>query len=122
MYLKLISGIKFDVCKFLGVGTDYCGVSNLGGNLFDLDTRVSFFFNIVLLMLGIVSVAVGIMGGYNIITSGGDVEKKKKGINTIKYLVVGLVVSLLSYFIVNLVMILLTGKGIVQSIYILIIS
>lgn len=69
-------------------------------------TRIS---NTVLMVVGIISVFMLIMGGLRYILSGGDSKKVTDAKNTILYAIIGLIISILSYAIVNFV---LTAVGI----------
>lgn len=60
--------------------------------------------NIVLGIVGVVAVVMMIMGGISFITSQGDAGKVTKARNTILYGVVGLIVALLAFAIVNFVL------------------
>ena len=60
--------------------------------------------NIVLSVLGIIAVIVIIIGGFTYMTSAGDAAKLTKAKNTILYGIVGLVIALLAYAIVNFVL------------------
>ena len=69
-----------------------------------LMNRVSNIISVVLGVLGLVAVVVIIIGGISFITSQGDSSKVTKARNTILYGVVGLVIALLAYAIVNFVL------------------
>ena len=60
--------------------------------------------NALLFILGAVSVIVIILAGITYTTSGGDPELVKKAMNSLRYSVIGLVVALLAYAIVNFVL------------------
>lgn len=60
--------------------------------------------NVALGVLGLVAVIVIIIGGVTYVTSQGEAAKVTKAKNTIIYGVVGLVVSLLAFAIVNFVL------------------
>lgn len=60
--------------------------------------------NVVLGVVGFVAVAMIIMGGISYTTSQGDAAKTTKARNTILYGVVGLVIALLAFAIVNFVL------------------
>lgn len=60
--------------------------------------------NIVLGVLGIVAVLVIVVGGLMYTTSGGDMAKVNKAKEVIKYAIIGLVVALLAWAIVNFVL------------------
>ena len=59
--------------------------------------------NIILTVLGIVSVIMIVVGGFQYVTSGGDTNKVTTAKNTILYSVIGVVVALLAAFIVQYV-------------------
>ena len=60
--------------------------------------------NVALSVLGLVAVIMIIMGGFSFMTSTGDATKVTKAKNTILYGVVGLVIALLAFAIVNFVL------------------
>ena len=77
-------------------------VGDGNGNLVEL---VQNIINAVVLVLGIVAVIVIILGGVQYMTSSGDAAKVKKAKDTILYGVIGLIVCVLAYAIVNFVII-----------------
>lgn len=68
-----------------------------------LDTNVNNILNAIIGALGIVAVIVIIIGGVTYMTSGGDAGKVKTAKNTILYGVIGLVICVLAFAIVNFV-------------------
>ena len=58
---------------------------------------------VVIGVLGIVTVAIIILGGVQYVTSVGDSQKVKKAKDTILYGVIGLVIAILAFAIVNFV-------------------
>lgn len=60
--------------------------------------------NVVLGVLGLVAVMMIILGGFNYMTSQGEPSKTAKARNTILYGVVGLLIALLAFAIVNFVL------------------
>ena len=60
--------------------------------------------NVALAVLGLVAVVMIIIGGFNYMTSSGDTAKVTKARNTILYGVIGLVIALLAFAIVNFVL------------------
>jgi len=60
--------------------------------------------NVIVGVIGFVAVIMMIMGGISFVTSQGDASKVAKARNTILYGVVGLVVALLAFAIVNFVL------------------
>ena len=59
--------------------------------------------NVILLIVGIVSVVMLIYGGLRYILSGGDSKKVTDAKNTIMYALIGLIISILAFAIVNFV-------------------
>jgi len=70
----------------------------------DLQVTVGDVLNVVFGVIAIVSVVFIIIGGINYSTSQGDGAKVKKAKDTILYGIIGLVVSLLAFAIVNFVL------------------
>ncbi len=64
-------------------------------------TRIT---NLILASIGIISIVMIIIGGIRYIVSGGDSKKVTDAKNTILYAIIGLVICLLSYAIVNFVL------------------
>ena len=60
--------------------------------------------NAVIFIIGIIAVIMVILGGVTYATSQGDPGKVKKGKDTILYGIIGLVVALLAFAIVNFVL------------------
>lgn len=73
-------------------------------NTTNLLSTVSTILNVVLGVVGLVAVVVMILGGIGFVTSQGDAGKVTKARNTILYGLVGLVVALLAFAIVNFVL------------------
>lgn len=69
----------------------------------DLWGNVQSIINAIIGALGIVAVVIIIIGGVNYMTSSGDAGKVKKAKDTILYGVIGLVVCVLAFAIVNFV-------------------
>lgn len=70
----------------------------------DLMKTINTIINVVLGILGILAVAYIIYGGFMFTTAAGDPAKTKKARETIMYGVIGLVVALLAFAIVNFVL------------------
>lgn len=64
-------------------------------------TRIS---NTALLIIGLVSVIMLLYGGLRYVTSGGDNKKVTDAKNTVLYAIIGLIISILAYAIVNFVL------------------
>ncbi len=87
---------------FLGTGDD--GINPGGAVDRDLMTTIKQVINVVIGIIGMLAVIMIIMGGISFVTSQGDTAKVAKARNTILYGVVGLVVALLAFAIVNFVL------------------
>ena len=74
-----------------------------GGNGKGLDTTVKDIINVVLYVVGILAVVMVIIGGVKYTTSGGDSGAVTSAKNTILYGIIGLVIAILAYAIVNFV-------------------
>ncbi len=70
----------------------------------DLMKTLNTIINVIVGVVGFVSVAMIVIGGISFATSQGDTSKTTKARNTILYGVVGLVVALLAFAIVNFVL------------------
>ena len=80
--------------------TDMTNKSNTN----DLMKTVNQIINIVIGVIGFAAVAMTIYGGVQYTTSAGDPGKVKKAKDTIMYGIVGLVVAILAFAIVNFVL------------------
>jgi len=87
---------KLDGCK------EYEDIAKNGQT--DLTSVVKTIINVVIGVVGFVAVFMMIIGGISFITSQGDAAKVTKARNTILYGVVGLVVAILAFAIVNFVL------------------
>jgi hypothetical protein len=61
------------------------------------------FLNVAIPILGVVILVVIILGAYKILTSGGDPKAVEAGKNTITYAVLGLIVAISGWFIINFI-------------------
>ncbi len=78
-------------------------VDPVNGGGTDLVADVTGIINAVIAVLGIACVVVLIIGGVNYMTSSGDTGKVKKAKDTILYAIIGLVICVLAFAIVNFV-------------------
>lgn len=69
----------------------------------DLVGSITTILNAVIAILGIVCVVFIILGGITYMTSAGDAGKVKKGRDTILYGIIGLIICVLAFAIVNFV-------------------
>jgi hypothetical protein len=74
-----------------------------GGKKVSLGTLIKTVVNVLLYILGAVAVIMIVIGGIKYTTSNGDASSVTSAKNTIMYAVVGLIVALMAYAIVNFV-------------------
>ena len=74
-----------------------------------LESQIGVILNAIIGVIGIVAVIMIILGGISYTTSQGDPGKTKKARDTILYGVIGLIVVLLAFAIVNFVLGALAG-------------
>jgi len=81
------------------------GINAAKGNLqtTSLTDSVANVTNIMITIIGIVSVIMLIIGGFRYVLSGGDQKGTSAAKDTILYAIIGVVVALLSYSIMNFV-------------------
>lgn len=73
------------------------------GNTTDLPGMIKTIINVLLFVIGAVSVIMIVVGGIKYTTSNGDSNAVKSAKDTILYAIIGVVVSLLAFAIVNFV-------------------
>ena len=81
-----------------------CVDSTIAGDDFELTGILSTIINVIIGVVGFIAVVMMILGGISFITSQGDAAKVTKAKNTILYGVVGLIVAMLAFAIVNFVL------------------
>ncbi len=83
-------------------GDEVSGASgNMNKGLVDVLNSV---ITVIVGALGFVAVAMVVVGGVTYATSQGDATKTKKAMNTILYGIVGVIVAMLAYAIVNFIL------------------
>ena len=85
-------------------------VDKVGDGQDTLVSNITTILNAVVAVLGLVCVVVMIIGGVNYMTSAGDAGKVKKAKDTILYGLIGLVVCVLAFALVNFVIANLLGQ------------
>jgi hypothetical protein len=84
------------------------GVNSVGGtdsgNDITLGARIKTIVNILLFVLGAVAVVMIVIGGVRYTTSNGEASQVKGAKDTILYSVIGLIVAIMSYAIVNFIL------------------
>lgn len=93
-----------DIVKSFAIDRQYIDAAGKDNDTGDLMTTVNTIINVALGVIGLVAVVMIIMGGLSYTTSAGDAAKVKKAKDTIMYGVIGLVVALLAFAIVNFVL------------------
>ncbi len=64
---------------------------------------ITWIINTMLLFAGIVAVVFTIIGGYQYISAGGNAEQAEKGKTTVINAIIGVVIIILSYVIINVI-------------------
>lgn len=95
--------MKDIITRLAATTSNLPGVDPVGDKQDNLVQVVTNIINVIIGVLGIVAVIVIIMGGVSYMTSSGDAAKVKKAKDTILYGVIGLVVCVLAFAIVNFV-------------------
>lgn len=70
----------------------------------DANSLINTIVNLMIFFIGVVAVIVIIVSGFTYVTSNGNKEQVTKAKNTLTYAIVGLVVAILAYAIVNWVL------------------
>lgn len=92
------------VCEMKGqVSDEVYRAAGCGDNKGELKNVVITIINAIIAVSGIVAVIFVIVGGINYMTSTGEPQKTKKAKDTILYACIGLVITALSFAIVNFV-------------------
>lgn len=85
-------------------GINTATTSEMKGKSIDGDSGlIKTVVNVLLWAVGILSVIMIIFSGFRYITSAGDASKTKSAQSTLTYSVVGLIVAIMAYAIVNMV-------------------
>ncbi len=92
---------KSTVCQSLGSNA---GCTTDPNGSVSLNKVIKTVVNVLSLVVGLVAVIMVIVGGFKMITSGGDSNKLSSGRNTVLYAIVGLVVVATAQFIVQFVL------------------
>ena len=90
-------------------GVSASNTGNVPENIDGNDGLVTKVVNILLWAIGLISVIMIIIGGIRYATSNGDSNAVTAAKNTIMYAVIGLVIAIFAYAIVNFVLVQITG-------------
>ena len=85
------------------------GCPETGGNNDQLKAVITGILNGIIAVSGLVAVVFVVIGGINYMTSAGDTTKLEKAKKTILYAVIGIVITVLAFAIVNFVITNLIG-------------
>lgn len=88
----------------VGGGVNCAGNATTGGSLFGASGIVTNVINTMIFVTGIVAVVFIIIGGIRYIVSQGDEKSINGAKNTILYAVIGLIIAILAFAIVNFVL------------------
>lgn len=104
-----IPGVSFAECDTSSgldatTGANCAQGNNTPSDLFDGDDSIfKNVVNILLFLVGAISVIMLIFGGIKYVTSGGSQEQVTSAKNTIMYAIIGIIVALLAYAVVSFV-------------------
>ena len=97
-----------EICKGSGGtwngSTQTCTNPNAGGSLFGKGSLFENIINVMLFVVGAIAVIMIIIGGIRYIVSAGDSNAVQGAKNTIMYAIIGLIVAVLAYALVNFVL------------------
>lgn len=79
------------------------GSNNARTGATDIDAVIKSVTNLLLFLVGAVSVIMLVLGGFKYVTSNGNADQIKSAKNTIMYAVIGLVVAIVAYAAVDFV-------------------
>ncbi|MDR2336834.1 MAG: pilin [Candidatus Nomurabacteria bacterium] len=99
----MILGRGIAMASPLQDGANAARGDGIPATLFDEGGVFTQITNTILVIVGIISVFMLIFGGLRYILSGGDSKKVVDAKNTIMYAIIGLIIVMLSYAIVNFV-------------------
>ena len=84
-------------------GPDACKNNAAGQNSCSLTDNIQIIVNVLLFVIGAVAVVMIIIGGIRYVTSDGDSSRITSAKNTILYSVIGLIIALLAFALVNFI-------------------
>lgn len=92
-------------CANAPAGDPVCASNNSGQQLFGANSFWTNIVNTMIFIVGTVSVLMIVVGGLRYVLSGGDSSATTSAKNTILYAIIGVVVALMAYAIINFVVI-----------------
>ena len=110
--LMAVGGAAVGTVAPVGAASSYQNMRNLITNTQSgagvpsttLENFIGIIINVVLAVVGLVSVFMIILGGFTYMTSQGDAAKVKRGKDTLLYGIIGLIIALVAFAIVNFVL------------------
>lgn len=81
-------------------GSEFCKAADAD----DANPLIQDIINLLLFLVGVASVIVIVIGGFQYVTSNGDSSKVTTAKNTVLYAVIGLIVAILATLIVNTIL------------------
>ena len=108
--LSLTAGKAFAATASVRAGAEAARADGMPAELIGPNGVFTQITNTVLYIVGIISVIMLIYGGLRYVISGGDSKKVTDAKNTILYAIIGLIVSILAFAIVNFVINAITGE------------
>lgn len=107
--MSAFAGRAYAACDLTGGAQAGADCATPKGTPTDLMAQVSVITNTLILAIGVISVIMIIVGGFRYALSAGDSKNTTAAKDTILYAVIGLVVALLAYAIMNFVLGRFTG-------------
>ena len=98
-----------DVCNQSGVPEEVRNAAGCEGTSDDLPDLIVGILNAIIAISGIIAVIFVLIGGINYMTSAGDSAKLQKAKSTILYACIGMIIAVLSFAIVNFVIVNIIG-------------
>lgn len=92
----------FDQCTDVEIESSICESSGEGGD--DLPSMAQIIVNTLLVLLGMVAVVMIVVGGFRYTLSRGEASEIKTAKDIILYAIIGLIVAIMAYAIVNFVL------------------
>jgi hypothetical protein len=104
--LATVGGGSYASAACSGIDCAKDGADNVktgGANSSNLDTAIKTITNILLFIIGAVSVIMLIIGGLKYVMSNGSADAIKSAKNTILYAIIGIIVAIAAYAIIEFV-------------------
>ena len=103
VYAVSLPAMAYDICSDPKIDPDIRAAQGCTSTADKLPDTIITILNVVITVTGLLAVIFIIIGGVHYMTSAGDSNKVKKAKDTILYAVIGLIICVLSFAIVNFV-------------------